>query len=435
MQMSGCLIRGEILHFLADPLAGETGSYEHFEDGALYVEKGLIQDCGDWPGVAARVPPGTPCIDHRGQLLMPGLVDTHIHYVQTDVIASPGHGLLDWLERYTFPAERHFGEVGWATGVAEFFCDELLRNGTTCAQVFGSVHAQSIDAFFAVAQRRGLRMTAGKVMMDRHGPADLCDTAQSAYDDSKRLIADWHGVGRLSYAITPRFAVTSSEAQLEATGALAQAFPDLAVHSHLAENREEIALVRTLFPWSRSYLDVYDRYGLLRPGAVYAHCVHLDEQDRRRLAETGSAAAFSPTSNLFLGSGLFDLERSLDAGLRVGIASDVGGGTSFSLLRTLAAAYQVAHLQGYVLPALRAFYLATLSGAAAMGVADCIGNFLPGKEADFIVLDPQATPLLARRMACAQTLEERLFLWLTLGDDRAVRATYIQGEAQWQRDA
>ena len=340
-------------------------------------------------------------------------------------------GLLDWLDRYTFPTERHFDDPAIATETAEFFCEELLRNGTTTAMVFATVHPGSVDAFFSVAQQRELRMVAGKVMMDRHCPAFLRDTVQSSYDDSKRLIEQWHGVDRLTYAITPRFAVTSTEEQMQVAGALAKEFPTIALHSHVAESEAEVAWVHELYPWSRSYLDVYDHYGLLRQPAVYAHCIWLDRDDRKRMAECGTAAAFSPTSNLFLGSGLFDLRETLDDGVRVGIASDVGGGTSFSMLRTLAAAYQVSHLNGYVLPALRAFYLATLSGAIALGLDDSIGNFVRGKEADFIVLDPDATPLLSRRMARAETLEEKLFIWLTLGDDRAVKATYVKGRAQW----
>jgi guanine deaminase len=427
------LVRGDLLHFLADPGAGDEDAFEYFVDGGLLIDNGRIVACGPWAEVAAGAPPGTPCDDHSGRLIVPGFVDAHVHYPQTDIIASPGRGLLDWLDRYAFPAERQFADPRWGAEVAEFFCDELLRNGTTTALVFGTVHPQSVDAFFAVAARRGLRMVAGKVLMDRHCPEFLRDSAQSAYDDSKRLIEAWHGVERLSYAITPRFAITSSEAQMDAVATLAREYPELGVHSHLAENQAEVDLVRELYPRSRSYLDVYDHYGLLRPRAVYAHCIYLDAEDRRLLAATGAAAAFCPTSNMFLGSGLFDLRQALDDGVRVGVASDVGGGTSFSPLRTLGAAYQVAHLAGYQLPALRAFYLATLSGALALGVGDAIGNFLPGKEADFVVLDAAATPLLARRMAHAQSLEEQLFLWLTLGDDRAVRATYVFGEAQWTR--
>lgn len=428
------LIRGDILHFLADP-GEQSGShaYEYFSDGGLLLHDGHVSLCGAWRDVAAAAPAGTPCDDHTGKLIVPGFIDIHIHYPQTDVIASPGRGLLDWLDRYTFPAERNFVDEAWATEVAEFFCDELLRNGTTTALVFGTVHPQSVEAFFKVAQSRGLRMVAGKVMMDRHCPEFLRDTAQSSYDDSKRLIDNWHGIDRLGYAITPRFAITSTEAQMEVAGTLAREYPTLSVHSHVAENPDEVAWAQELFPRSRSYLDVYDHYGLLKPHAVYAHCIYLDAHDRRRMAETGAVAAFSPTSNLFLGSGLFNLREALDEGVQVGIASDVGGGTSFSMLRTLAAAYQVAHLKGYVMASLRAFYLATLSGAVALGLADSIGNFLPGKEADFIVLDPAATPLISRRMASATSLEERLFLWLTLGDDRAIAATYVMGKVAWSK--
>jgi len=430
------LIRGDILHFLADP--GENGqddprTHEYLSGGGLLIENGRVVRCGVWKEVAAAAPPGTQCVDYSGKLILPGFVDTHIHYPQTDIIASPGHGLLDWLERYTFPAECNFADTAHAVEVAEFFCEELLRNGTTTALVFGTVHPQSVDAFLGVAGRRGLRMVAGKVMMDRHCPEFLRDTAQSAYDDSKRLIETWHGIARLGYAITPRFAITSSEAQMEMVGALAREYPTLSVHSHVAENQAEVAWVRKLYPWSRSYLDVYDRYGLLRPGAVYAHCIYLDENDRKRMAESGSSAAFCPTSNFFLGSGLFDLRQALDEGMSVGVATDVGGGTSFSMLRTLGAAYFVSHLKGYVLSPLRAFYLATLAGAKVLGMEALIGNFLSGREADFVVLDPFATPLLARRMAAAQSLEERLFLWLTLGDDRAIEATHVMGEIQWRR--
>lgn len=430
------LIRARLLHFLADPgnaVAPRPGSLELLEDGGLWIEAGRVRRCGPWAAVAAEVPPGTPVDDHSGRLVMPGFVDTHIHYPQTDVIASPGHGLLDWLDRYTFPAERRFADPAWAREVAEFFCDELLRNGTTTALVFGTVHPQSVDAFFGVAQARGLRMVAGKVLMDRHCPDFLADSVQSGYDDSLALIQRWHGVDRLHYALTPRFAITSSDAQLEATGALAQRFPDLVIQSHVAENLAEVAKVRELFPRSRSYLDVYDGYGLLRPRAVYAHCIHLDAEDRQRMAATGTTAAFSPTSNLFLGSGLFDLGQALDEGLRVGIASDVGGGSSFSLLRTLAAGYQVAHLKGCVLSPLRAFYLATLAGAQALGLEAAIGNFEVGKEADCIVLDPACTPLIARRMAGADSLAEQLFVWQTLGDDRAISHSYVQGRLAWQR--
>ncbi len=438
MAGTALLVRGEILYFLADP--GEsTGDHDgldvssvvHHADGGLLVEDGRVARSGDWAAVAADAPPGTPVADHRGQLVLPGFIDTHVHYPQLDVIAAPGRGLLDWLERYTFPAEERFADPVVAAEAAAFFCDELLRNGTTTALAFGTVHAGSVDALFGAARARGMRLVAGKVMMDRHCPPALRDSAQACYDDGKALIGRWHGRDRLGYAVTPRFAITSSEAQLEAAGALAREHPEVAVQSHVAESLDEVARVRELFPLARSYLDVYDHHGLLRPGAVYAHCIHLDAADRRRMAESGTTAAFCPTSNLFLGSGLFDLGQALAEGMPVALGSDVGGGTSFSLLRTLGAAYQVAHLKGYVLPPLRAFYLATLAGARALGVQDQVGSFLPGREADFVVLDPDCTPLIARRMARAQSLAERLFVWLTLGDDRAVAATYVMG-ARWQ---
>jgi guanine deaminase len=431
------LIRGDILHFLGDPGPAPDGAgaagHEYHADGGLLIQDGLVRACGPWGEVAPLAPPAAQRIDHRGRLVCPGFIDTHIHYPQTDIIASPGHGLLDWLDRYAFPAERRFGDIVQAQEVAGFFCDELLRNGTTCALVFGTVHPQSVDALMGAAQRRGLRLVAGKVMMDRNCPEFLRDTARSSYEDSKRLIERWHGNGRLGYAITPRFAATSSTEQLEAAGALAREYPDVPVHSHVAENPAEVELIRELFPWSRSYLDVYDRYGLLKAHSVYAHGIYLDGRDRARLAASDTAIAFCPTSNLFLGSGLLDLRQALDEGVRIGMATDVGGGTSFSMLRTLGAAYQVAHLRGYVLSPLRAFYLATLSGAQALGLDERVGNFAPGKEADFIVLDGAATPLLARRMAAAQSIDERLFLWMTLGDDRAIEASYVMGEPLWRR--
>ena len=426
-------VRGDLLHFLRDPGAGDAQAYCHIPDGGLRIEDGHITACGPWAQVTQGLLANAQVADHSGCLILPGFVDTHIHYPQTDIIASPGHGLLDWLERYTFVAEREFSDFAHASGVAEFFLDELLRNGTTCAHVFGTVHAESVNAFFEAAAKRQMRMTAGKVMMDRHAPAFLCDTAQSSYDDSKALIESWHGKGRSRYAVTPRFAVTSSPQQLEAAACLAKEYPDVGIHSHLAENKAEVDYVLKLYPTHKSYLDVYDSYGLLRPGAVYAHCIHLDQAERRRMAQTGAAAAFSPTSNLFLGSGLFDLGQSLAAQMRIGIASDVGGGSSFSILRTLAAAYQVAHLKGHVMPAMQAFYLATLGGAICLGVDRQIGSLELGKEADLVVLDPQCTPLMARRMARASSLEEQLFLYQTLGDDRAVAATYVYGERLWTR--
>jgi guanine deaminase len=421
--------RGSILHFLGDPgeAANPSGSYEYFEDGLLVVRYGHVAEVGPARALSMRLPSGTPVVDRSGALIVPGFVDCHIHYPQTDVIASYGEQLLEWLERYTYPAESRFEDPAHAREAADFFLDELVRNGTTTALVLGTVHAQSVGAFFEAAEARDLRMVAGKVLMDRNCPEALRDTADSGYTDSKALIEKWHGRGRLAYAITPRFAVTSSQAQLERAGDLATEFPDAFVHTHLAENRKEVALVRDLFPWARSYLDVYARFGLVRPRAVFAHCIYLDDEDVALLGERGAMAAFCPTSNLFLGSGLFDLRRMRQAGVHVGIATDVGGGTTFNMLRTLAEGYKVLQLADQPLSAYRAFYLATLGGAQGLGLDDRIGNFVPGKEADFVVLDPATTPLAARRHERTRTLAERLFMTMMLGDDRFVTETYALG--------
>jgi guanine deaminase len=422
---------GSILHFRADPgLHDDPSAYEYFEQGALIVAGGHVEAVGPAAELVAAAGGDLRIVDHGARLIMPGFIDTHIHYPQTDVIASGGQNLLDWLERYTFPAEQRFADADHARAVAEFFLDELLRNGTTTAQVLGTVHKQSVDKFFQAAAARRLRMIAGKTLMDRHCPPGLCDSAAEGERDMRELIETWHGRERLHYAITPRFAATSSEAQLQGAGRLAAEFPDVYIHSHLAETRDEVSWIRRLFPDSRSYLDVYDRYGLLRERATYAHCIYLDATDRMRMAASGAGAAFAPTSNLYLGSGLFDIAASDAAGMRFALATDVGGGSSFSMLRTMAEAYKVAQLQGQQLPPLRAFYLATLAGARMLGLADRIGRFAPGSEADFIVLDPQATPLLARRIGQSRTLSERLLVFMILGDDRAIAATYVLGKPQ-----
>jgi len=421
--------RGSIVHALRDPGSGDDGAIEYFDDGLLVVDSGRVREVGPAGDLLARLPAATLVTDHRGGLIMPGFIDTHVHYPQVDVIASHGTQLLDWLERYTFPAESRFGDAGVAREAASFFLDELMRNGTTTALVFASVHPQSVDAVFEAARSRGMRLIAGKVLMDRNCPASLRDTAQSGYRESRTLIEKWHGVDRLAYAITPRFAITSSDEQLAAAGRLASEFPDAYVQTHLAENTDEVARVRELFPDRRSYLDVYEHFGLLRERAVYAHCIHLDDRDRGRMGDGGAAAAFCPTSNLFLGSGLFDLAAADAHGIRTGIGTDVGGGTTFSIPRTSMEAYKVLQLQGQVLDPLRAFYLSTLGGARALYLDDRIGNFEPGKEADFVVMDPHATPLLARRMSCAHGISEKLFALAMLGDDRSVQAVYLRGEA------
>jgi len=427
--------RGAVLHFRSDP--GERDSpdaYEYHEDGLLIVVNGRVESAGPAQALLTTVR-SEEVVDHAGQLILPGFIDTHIHFPQTDVIASGGSHLLEWLEQYTFAEERRFADKAHAREVAEFFCDELSINGTTTAQVLGTVHSEATDAFFEVAAHRNLRMIAGKVLMDRNCPDYLRDTPEAGERQSRELIEAWHGRERLRYAITPRFAPTSSEAQLMAAGRVAQDHPDVYVHTHLAENPSEVAWVKALFPEARSYLDVYDRCGLLRERSVFAHCLHLDAEDRRRMADSGATAAFCPTSNLYLGSGLFDIAAADAAGLQFSLATDVGGGTSFSMLRTMAEAYKVAQLQGQRLSPLRAFYFATLGGARALRLDDRIGHFARGAEADFIVLDPAATALMARRASQARSLSERLLQIMTLGDDRAVAATYILGEPVQRRQA
>jgi len=427
-------IRGSVLHFLDDPADGDRReTYEYYEDGVLVVENGYIAAVGRAQELLPTLSAATALTDCSGQLILPGFIDAHIHFVQTDIIGSYGRRLLEWLEQYTFPAERAFADPKHAREVAEFFVSELLRNGTTTALVLGSVHPGSVDAIFTAASAKGMRLIAGKVMMDRNCPEELRDTADSSYADSLALIKRWHGRDRLQYAITPRFAPTSTPEQLAAAGRLAREHPDAFVHTHVAENEEEVAWARSLFPERRSYLDVYDHYGLLRRRAAFAHGIWLDDMDLKRLAETRSALVHCPTCNLAMGSGLFDLRRATAAGVHVAFGTDVGGGTSFSMLRVLDEAYKVAQLRGYTLSPLRAFYLATLGAARALDLDNRIGSFKAGKEADFIVLDPAATPLLARRMRAARTLAERLFLLATLAEDRAVSRSYVMGQLMHNR--
>ena len=423
-----CAHRGGILHFRSDPGPhDDPGSFEFLEDGLLVTADGQVASIGPAHELLSALPSDARLVEHGDSILMPGFVDTHVHYPQTDIIGSGGRQLLDWLENYTFPAEAAFADSAHAREVARFFLDELLRNGTTAALVFCSVHPASVQAFFEAAVARRMRMAAGKVLMDRNCPEYLRDTAEAGERDSRELLEAWHGRERLLYAITPRFAATSSEAQLASAGRLARDYPDALIHTHVAENLDEVAWVKRLFPQARSYLDVYDRYGLLRERAIYAHCIHFDESDRARMAQSGATAAFCPSSNLRLGSGLFDVAAADAAGMRFSIATDVAGGSSFGMLQTLGDAYKVAQLSQQHLSPLRAFYLATLAGARALGLEDRIGRFAVGTEADFIVLDLRATALIARRTASSRTLAEKLRVLITLGDDRAVAHTYILG--------
>lgn len=426
--------RASILHCLADPGDGAPGdAVEYLDDGILLVEGGRVAAlrpaAAALPELAGRV----PVADYRGRLLVPGFTDCHVHYPQIGMVASWGEQLLEWLERYTYPAERRFADREVAERVAADFVDLMLAHGTTSALIFPTVHPVSVDAIFGAAQARRLRIAAGKVLMDRNCPADLRDTPETAYTESKALIERWHGQDRLAYAITPRFAISSTPAQLAAAGRLAEEFPDVLVHTHLAENTREVERVAALFPEADSYLDVYRRAGLLRERAVFAHCLHLGERDHRQLATGGAAIAFCPGSNLFMGSGLFDLARARSHGIPVGLGTDVGAGTSLSLPVTAGEAYKVLELRGQRLTPWQSLYLMTLGAARALGWDDALGSLQPGKEADFVVLDPAATPLAQRRLAGVRSLEETLFALTMLGDDRSVIATYVLGERAWPR--
>lgn len=421
--------RGSVFHCTGDPGEhGDAAAVEYFDDGLLIVEDGHVAELGMASRLVDALSEDTRIEDLTGKLIVPGLIDCHVHYPQIDIIASYGERLLDWLHRYAFPGEMRFADEQYARDVAGIFVDELLDNGTTTALVFATVHAHSADAIFEAAADKGMRLIAGKVLMDSNCPTELRDDPESAYRESRQLIERWHGKDRLGYAITPRFALTSSEAQLEAAGRLAEEYPDVWIHTHLAENHDEVEQIAELFPWSPSYLGVYDRFGLLRERSVFAHCLHLQESECRLMAANGGAAAHCPTSNMFLGSGLFDLRRLRDESIRVGLGTDVGGGTSLSLLKTMREAYKVLHLQQQPLPPTRAMYLATLGAAEALYLDDRIGNFAPGKEADFIVLDPRGTAISAHRTASTTSIDELLFALIVLGDDRNIAATYLQGK-------
>ncbi len=417
--------RAEILSVAEDPAEAGARAIRYEPDGLIVVEDGLVVARGAWSALSPDFS-GLDVTAFPGRLIVPGFVDTHIHYPQTERIASHGAQLLEWLDRHIFPAEAAFADPAHAADVAAFFLDELLRNGTTSALVFATVHEASVDALFEAALARRMRIVAGKVLMDL-GPPNLRDDVASGRAATEALIARWRGRGRLGYAITPRFALTSSDAQLADAGALLDAHPDALMHTHLSENGGEIAAVRERFADARDYLDVYDSFGLVGPRSVFAHSIHLSEREMGRLGEAGCGIAFCPTSNLFLGSGLFDLTLADRHGVGVGIGTDVGAGTSFSMLATQGEAYKICQMRGQSLDPFRALHLATAGGACILGLADRIGALEPGQEADFAVLDAAATPLLARRTAGA-SLRDRLFALQVLGDDRAVAATYVAGQ-------
>ncbi len=420
--------RARLLDFLREPAGhDDLAACRYEEDGALLVKGGGILARGSFDEIR-RAHPDLPVEDHRPLLLLPGFIDTHIHYPQMQVIASWGTELLDWLSRYTFPEECRFADPVHAARIARTFFDETLRHGTTTTVAFCTSHPESAEAFFAEAERRGVRALGGKVLMDRGAPPPLLDTPERAFEESRALIERWHGRGRLGYVVTPRFALTSTPAQLDVAAALMTLRSDLWLQTHLSENHAEIETARRLFPDATDYFDIYQRHGLTGSRSLFGHCLHLSERERRAMAETGSVAVFCPTSNLFLGSGLYDNEGLKAAGVRRAIATDVGGGTSFSLLRTLDEGYKVLALRGQRLSPLAAFWWITRGNAEALDLAKRIGTLEPGSEADFVLLDSRATELMALRMERAESLSEELFVLQTLGDERAVAATYVAGE-------
>ncbi|ACP26151.1 guanine deaminase [Sinorhizobium fredii NGR234] len=429
--MTSTLIRGRTLSFRRAPESiDDSGAYTYESDGALLVEAGVITAAGTYATVRAAAPEEVMEIDHRPHLIVPGFIDTHLHFPQMQVMASYAANLLEWLNTYTFPEECRFVETAHAERIATRFFDEMVRHGTTTATAYCSVHKASADAFFAESLRRGMCMVAGKVMMDRNAPQGLLDTPQMSYDETRAVIADWHGKGRNHVAITPRFAITSTPEQMAVAKSLLCEFPDLHVQTHLSENRDEIAYTSELYPEAKDYTDVYARYGLLGPKSLFGHCIHLSEREADAMSETGSVAVFCPTSNLFLGSGLFPL-RALtrrEKPVRVSIASDIGGGTSYSMLKTLDEAYKILQLQGERLNPFDSFYMMTRGNAEALSLADRIGTLEPGTDADLAVLDMAATPAMALRAEVVNSLADELFLLQTMGDDRSIFETYVAGK-------
>ncbi len=424
------VLRGRVLTFLSEPQSRDDhSSYRYLEDGAVGIEAstGRIVWVREWTegiGDAHEV------VDHRPHLIMAGFIDPHIHFPQMQVIGSYAGGLLEWLNTYTFVEEQKFGDPDHAARIASRFFDELIRHGTTTAAAYCSVHPGSVDAFFSEAEKRNMLMVGGKVMMDRNAPAGLCDTPQSGYDDTRAGIAKWHGKGRAHYAITPRFAISSSHEQMAMAEALAAEFPDLHIQTHVSENLAEIALANELYPNYGDYVGIYEKFHLLGPKTLLGHCIHLSHRETEVLAETRSVAVFCPTSNLFIGSGLFDYDRLHQHGVRIATATDVGGGTSYSMLKTMDEGYKVLQLRGQRLTPLRSFYHLTLGNARAMSLEGRIGSLEAGKDADIVVLDSAATPQMKLRMERVDSLEQELFLLQTCGDDRAIVETYVMGEPQ-----
>ncbi|ATF17786.1 guanine deaminase [Phaeobacter gallaeciensis] len=420
------ILRGQVLSFTDTPFGGDSPEAVAELHEAVAIGGGKVLELGTWEGLC-KAHPAAELVDHGDRLILAGFVDAHVHFPQTAIIASWGKRLIDWLNSYTFPEEMLFGDRSYADEIAGRYLDLTRANGTTTMCSYCTIHPESVDAFFTAAQARGQRVVAGKTCMDRNAPDGLRDTAQSAYDDSAALIGRWHGVDRLSYAITPRFSPTSTPEQLEAMGALWADHPDCLMQTHLSEQTDEIAWVKSLFPKARDYLDTYEQFGLLGARGLYGHAIHLEDRERARLREVGAALVHCPTSNTFIGSGLFDMAGLMAEGQRIGLATDTGGGSSFSMLRTMAAAYEVGQLRGTPLHAAQLLWLATQGSARALHMGDQIGNIAPGMEADLVVLDLASTPAIAQRSAGAKDLWEAVFATIMMGDDRAVAEVWING--------
>tara|TARA_E500000305_G_scaffold11106_1_gene7518 strand:+ start:58 stop:1395 length:1338 start_codon:yes stop_codon:yes gene_type:complete len=430
-------IRGRCLSYRGNPFTDALSDYlQYEEDGLIVIEAGHIVGYGPASDMLRDIGPDVTVTHYNDALICPGFIDCHVHYPQTEMIGAYGKQLIDWLNKYTFITEQKFANKDYAVRSVKVFLKEMLRAGTTTSAVFCTVHPQSVDAFFEQSAKLNMRNIAGKALMDRFAPTGLKDTAQTGYDETKKLIEKWHGKGRALYAVTPRFAPTSTEEQMEMTGAVWQEHPGTYLQSHVSENKAEMDWVKELYPNHKSYVDVYDHYGQLGERAIFGHAVHFTEEDFRIFSETGTAIAHCPTSNLFLGSGLFQLERAMTgtSPVRVGLATDLGGGTNFSQLVSMNEAYKIAQLNGFALDAHKAFYLITRGAAEALYLEDRIGSLAEGYEADITVLDLKATPILDYRLDYAETLEEQLFALMMLGDDRVTRATYIAGELVYERD-
>ncbi|MCI2394325.1 guanine deaminase [Aliiroseovarius sediminis] len=421
------LLLGQTITFSADPFKEPlAGCAKHERRGAVAIDGGMITDLGPADDLRTKYPQAQ-VTDYGDALISPGFVDAHAHYPQTAIIASWGKRLIDWLNSYTFPEESRFGDPAHAAEIAETYFDLVTAAGTTTTVSYCTIHPESVDAYFTAAAARGLRVLGGKTCMDRNAPDTLQDTAQSAYDDSKALLDRWHGRDRLSYVITPRFAPTSTPEQLDALGALWAENPDVLMQTHISEQHEEIAWVADLFPDAKDYLDVYERFGLIGPGALFGHAIHLTDRERDRIREVDASLIHCPTSNLFIGSGLFDMGGLMEQGHRIGLATDTGGGSSFSMLRTMAAAYEVGQLAGTPLHPAQLWWLATEGSAHALHMADRIGTLAPGSEADLAVIDLSSTHAIAQRAARAEDIWQAIFPTIMMGDDRAIKAVWANG--------